>query len=114
MGKLALRLLAVAALTAIALLSVAGSLTGPPRWSPDGLFYQARVYEIRDGVTRAQALERAFQGPLGARLVAIDPEHSGSRQWVAYNARFYERRVLVPWAAALVAPLSGDRALLDV
>ena len=91
-----------------------GSLSGPPRWSPDGLFYQARVYEIRDGLSQPEALRAAFQGPLGADLRAIDPERSGSPQWVAYNAHFYERRVAVPLAAAALEPLAGDRALLDV
>ena len=77
------------------------SLSGPARWSPDGLFYQARVYEIRDGMSQPEALREAFQGPLGERLRAIDPERSGSPQWVAYNARFYERRVAVPYVASL-------------
>jgi hypothetical protein len=98
----------------IALLAVSDSLSGPARWSPDGLFYQARVYEIRDGLSQPDALQRAFQGPLGARLRAIDPERSGSRQWVAYNARFYERRLAVPLVASALQPISGDRAILDV
>ena len=108
------RLLAAVALTIVALLAVSGSLSGPPRWSPDGLFYQARVYEMRDGMERPAALRRAFEGPLGARLRAIDPERSGSIQWVVYNARFYERRITVPFAASLLTPVAGDRALLDV
>lgn len=33
---------------------------------------------------------------------------------MAYNARFYERRIAVPYAAAAIEPLSGDRAVLDV
>jgi hypothetical protein len=114
MRTVAVRLVVAAALAAIALLAVSDSLSGPARWSPDGLFYQARVYEIRDGLSQPEALRKAFQGPLGARLRAIDPERSGSQQWVAYNARFYERRVAVPLAASALEPLSGDRAILDV
>jgi hypothetical protein len=114
MRPLAVRLILALVLAAIALLAVAGSLSGPARWSPDGLFYQARVYEIRDGLTEPDALSQAFQGPLGARLRAIDPDRSGSQQWVAYNARFYERRVTVPFAAAALTPAAGDRAILDV
>lgn len=114
MHRLAVRLLVAAALAATALLAVAGSLSGGPRWSPDGLFYQARVYEIRDDLSQSEALRKAFQGPLGARLRAVDPERSGSPQWVAYNARFYERRVAVPLAASVIEPLSGERAILDV
>ena len=98
----------------VCLAAVAGSLTGPARWSPDGLFYQARVYEMRDGSERPDALRRAFGGPLGAHLRAVDPERSGSPMWVAYNARFYERRIVVPFLASLATPLAGDRALLDV
>ncbi len=64
--------------------------------------------------SQPEALRQAFQGPLGADLRAIDPERSGSPQWVAYNARFYERRVAVPLAASVLEPLSGDRAILDV
>jgi hypothetical protein len=114
MRTVAVRFLVAAALAAIALLAVSDQLSGAPRWSPDGLFYQARVYEIRDGLSQPEALREAFQGPLGARLRAIDPERSGSQQWVAYNARFYERRVAVPLAASALEPISGDRAILDV
>jgi hypothetical protein len=108
------RLLLAAALAATALLAVSSSLSGSARWSPDGLFYQARVYEIRDGLSRTDALHKAFEGPLGARLRVIDPQRSGNPDWVAYNARFYERRIVVPLAASALTPLAGDRAILDV
>ena len=114
MRNAVVRLVVAAALAAIALLAVSDSLSGPARWSPDGLFYQARVYEIRDGLSQPEALREAFQGPLGADLRAIDPERSGNPQWVAYNARFYERRVAVPYVASLLEPVSGDRAILDL
>jgi hypothetical protein len=106
-------LLAVTVLVAAALLAVGGSLSGPSRWSPDGLFYQARVDQIR-GADHGAALARAFQGPLGAELRAVDPDRSGAPQWVAYNARFYERRLTVPLAAAALEPVAGERAVLDV
>lgn len=114
MRPLAVRLILAAVLAATALLAVASSLSGPARWSPDGLFYQARVYEIRDGLSQQAALTKAFEGPLGARLRAIDPDRSGNPDWVAYNAKFYERRVTVPLAAAALTPAAGDRAILDV
>jgi hypothetical protein len=114
MRMLAARLAVAVALAAVALVAVSGSFSGPVRWSPDGLFYQARVHEVRDGLSQSDALQRAFQGPLGADLRAIDPERSGSRQWVAYNARFYERRLAVPYAAAALEPIAGERAILDV
>jgi hypothetical protein len=113
MRKTVLTLLVATALAALALLTAADTLRDPVRWSPDGLFYQARALELR-GVDRQDALDRTFQGPLGERLRAIDPERSGDPAWVRYNAQFYERRVLVPAAAAALDPVAGDRALLDV
>lgn len=112
MRKVAPLLVAVVLVVA-ALLAVGGSLSGPARWSPDGLFYQARVYELR-GADHGAALARAFQGPLGAELRKVDPERSGDPEWVAYNARFYERRLTVPLVGAALQPVAGDRAILDI
>lgn len=106
-------LLVAAGLAVAALVAVAGTLGGPARWTPDGLFYHARSLELR-GMDRAAALDRAFQGPLGAELRRVDPERSGDPAWVRYNAAFYERRVAVPLAATAVEPVAGDRAILDV
>jgi hypothetical protein len=101
------------ALAAVAVLTMADTLREPVRWTPDGLFYQARAAEL-SGTDRGQALAQAFQGPLGERLRAIDPERSGDPEWVSYNAQFYERRITVPAAAAALEPVSGDRAILDL
>jgi hypothetical protein len=106
-------LLVAAALVAAAFLAVGGSLSGAPRWSPDGLFYQARSLEFQ-GVSRADSLQQTFQGPMGADLRRIDPERSGNPSWVTFNAQFYERRVAVPAAAAVLEPIAGDRAILDL
>ncbi len=114
MRTVAVRLAVAVALALAALFASSDSLSGPARWSPDGLFYQAHVYEIRDGLSQPEALQRAFQGPLGAELRTIDSERSGNPQWVAYNARFYERRVAVPLVASAIEPIAGDRAILDV
>ena len=113
MRKAGLTLLVAAALAATALLTMAGTLRDPVRWTPDGLFYQARSLELR-GTDREVALERVFQGPLGAELRRIDPRRSGDPDWVAYNAKFYERRITVPAAAAALEPVAGDRAILDI
>lgn len=102
-----------AVLVVLALVAVGGSLSGPPTWSPDGLFYQARSLELR-GTPQQQSLDLTFQGPLAAQLRSIDPEHTGSRPWVNYNAQFYERRVAVPALAAALHPVAGDRSLLDI
>jgi hypothetical protein len=98
------------ALAGLALLAVHGSLERPVRWSPDGLFYQARLLELR-GETRDAAFERVFEGPMAARLRAEDPEHVGDPAWVAYNQRFFERRVAVPLAGVALEPVAGERAL---
>ena len=113
MRTAALRLLVAVALAAIALLAVSGSLSDPVRWTPDGLFYEARSLELR-GVERDTALERVFEGPLGADLRVRDPERSGDLDWVRYNAQFYERRVTVPAAAAALEPLGGERTILNI
>jgi hypothetical protein len=105
--------LVAVALVAVALFSVRGDLMGPARWTTDALFYQARSLEL-GGMDGPLARERVFEGPIGAELRRTDPTHSGDPDWVAYHARFYERRVAVPYAAHLIEPVAGDRALLDV
>jgi hypothetical protein len=106
-------LLVALALVAAALVAVGGSLSGAPRWTPDGLFYHARALEL-DGMDRDAALERTFGGPMGAQLRARDPERSGDPEWVRYSAQFYERRVTVPLAALAIEPLASERAILDI
>ena len=100
-------------LVAAALLAVGGSLSGAPRWVPDGLFYQARSLELR-GTDNDVALERTFRGPAGAELRRIDPTRSGDMRWVRYNEQFYERRLTVPAAGAALDGVAGERAILDI
>jgi hypothetical protein len=113
MRKPVLTLLVALALAGAALLSMAGPLSDPVRWSPDGLFYQARSLELR-GESGEAALRETFGGPLGAELRRRDPARSGDMDWVRYNTQFYERRVALPAAAAALDPVAGDRALLDL
>jgi hypothetical protein len=113
MRRTAITLLVALALAGAALLSMSGTLSDPVRWTPDGLFYQARSLELQ-GTPRAEALRETFQGPLAADLRTIDPEHTGDPEWVSYNAQFYERRVAVPAAATVLEPIAGDRAILDL
>jgi len=113
MRRLGLVLLVATALAATSLLAVGGTLTGPPHWTPDGLFYQARSLELR-GIDRDVALQRTFHGAPGAQLRRIDPQRSGDPEWVRYNTQFYERRVTVPLVAAALEPVAGDRAILDL
>jgi hypothetical protein len=113
MRRTAVTLLVALALACAALFSMSDTLSDPVRWTPDGLFYQARSLELQ-GTPRADALRETFQGPLAARLRRIDPERTGDPEWVTYNAQFYERRVAVPAAAAALEPVAGDRAILDL
>jgi hypothetical protein len=103
--------LVVAMLAAIAVVTVWPTADDPVEWTPDALYYQAKLLEYR-GVPHDEAMERAFEGPLSAELRARDPEHTANATWVDYNEPFYERRVAVPLAGAALYPLAGDRSLL--
>jgi hypothetical protein len=100
-----------AALATLASLSVWSAWQDPVVWTPDALYYQARLLEVR-GVDEDVALERTFRGPISEELRARDPGHTGDRAWVEYNQPFYERRLAVPAAGAAIYPLAGDRSLL--
>lgn len=82
-------------------------------WTPDSLYYEAKLLEIK-GVDHDVAMKRTFQGPLSAELRARDPQKTGNPRWVKYNEPFYERRVAVPLAGAAIEPLAGQRSLLDL
>jgi hypothetical protein len=100
-----------AGLAALACLAVWPAFGAPVKWTPDGLYYEARVLELR-GTGHDAALRRTFEGPISAKLRARDPQKTGNAAWVRYNEPFYERRVAVPLAAAALYPLAGDRSLL--
>jgi hypothetical protein len=100
-----------AAIAVLACLAIWPSFGDPVKWTPDGLYYQARVLEIR-GKAHDAALEQTFDGPISAKLRAQDPEKTGNPAWVRYNEPFYERRVAVPLAAAALYPVAGNRSLL--
>src|SRR3954452_15320588 len=105
---------ALAALLAgLTVLSVLSAIRNPVQWSPDGLYYEARMLELR-GVDKQTALHDVFTGPISAKLRAKDPAHTGNARWVAYNEPFYERRLSVPLAGALLYPVAGARSLLYI
>jgi hypothetical protein len=83
----------------------------PVEWTPDALYYQARVRELRG---EDDTLDKVFEGPLAAELRTRDPAHTGNQTWVEYNEPFYERRVAVPLAAAALYPVTEERSLLDL
>lgn len=112
MRRRAAILSAVAAgLAALACLAVWPAWQDPVQWTPDALFYQARVLELRG---HDNAVDEVFDGPLAANLRARDPGHTGNDAWVEYNESFYARRVSVPLAAAAIYPAAEERSLLYV
>jgi hypothetical protein len=100
-----------AALAALSILVVNSAFRDPVTWTPDALFYQARVLELR-GADHEEAFEETFEGPLSAELRARDPEQTGDPAWVEYNEPFYERRVALPLAGAALYPVAEERSLL--
>jgi hypothetical protein len=101
------------ALAAISCVNIWPATGDPVTWTPDALYYQARLLEIR-GADHDEAIARTFGGPLSAELRARDPLHTGNPTWVAYNEPFYERRLAVPVAGAALYPAGHDRSLLDI
>lgn len=106
------REIGVALLVVVALVAVLPRLVGPVRWTPDGLFYQAHVYEIQ-GQSENAALRREFSSEAARRIERPDGR-VGNPKWVRYSAQFYRRRWLVPLMAAAIYPAAGDRSLLYV
>lgn len=100
-----------AALAALSCLAVWPAFHDPVEWTPDALYYQARVLELRG---EDNTVDKVFQGPLAAELRKRDPGHTGNKTWVEYNEPFYERRVAVPLAAAALYPVTEERSLLDL
>lgn len=100
-----------AGLAALACLAVWPAFGNPVEWTPDALYYQARMLELR-GAEEAEALSLVFEGPLSSELRARDPLHTGNPEWVAYNEPFYERRVALPLVGAALYPATEDRTLL--
>jgi len=96
-------------LAGLACLAVWPAWQDPVEWTPDALYYQARVLELRGD---NNALDEVFHGPLASDLRTRDPGHTGNDAWVEYNEPFYERRVAVPLAAAAIYPEAGERSLL--
>ena len=50
-------------LAALAFLAVRPAFRDPVVWTPDALYYQARLLELR-GASSDEALERTFESPL--------------------------------------------------
>ncbi len=102
----------VFALVGLALAFSWSHWSAAPRWTTDGLFYEAQTLEVT-GTPAALAREEVFSGPLGRS--AIDGgTHIHDRKWIEFSAPFYRRRWVVPAMAAALRPLVGDRGLQTV
>jgi hypothetical protein len=112
MQKLLVGLVAIV-LAGLAIVSVRPAFDRPVNWTPDGLYYQARLLQIR-GESHDAAYSETFRGPLSASLRAKDPTKTGNARWVKYNEPFYQRRVAVPLAGAALYSLTKNRSLLDI
>jgi hypothetical protein len=85
-------------------------------WSPDALFYQSRVEQIR-GKSKDQALNHVWNGPLAAGFRADDslrakPDQAlADPRWIPESYKLYARRWTVPLLAAAVYPIFGINSL---
>jgi hypothetical protein len=88
-------------------------------WSPDALFYQTRVEQIR-GASEKEALHRVWKGPLSAGFRADDSQRATADQaladprWIPQSYDLYARRWTVPVMAAAVYPIFGINSLMAV
>jgi hypothetical protein len=84
--------------------------TGPIRWTPDGVAYQAKIFEAR-GTPPAAAMRRAYTVAIATKADHALPV---SESWFAHAMQFYRRRILVPRVAALIEPIFGARTLVVI
>jgi hypothetical protein len=108
-GSRTLVALCATALALLSILAVRNVFQDPVEWTPDALYYQAQVLELRG---EDDAVQQVFEGPLAADLRGRDPGHTGNAEWVEYNEPFYERRLALPLAGAALYPVAEDRSLL--
>jgi hypothetical protein len=106
------RLLPVLLVVAVGVAASWNVWRAPVQWTPDGVFYQAQLLELRgaDARTARQALAA---GPVGASA----RERGGNLDdpaVVETTAPFYRRRWLVPAVAAGIEPVFGERSILIV
>jgi hypothetical protein len=84
----------------------------PVQWTPDGVFYQAQLLELR-GADAKVARQSLAAGPVGASASALGG-HLDDPAVVEATAPFYRRRWLVPAVAAGISPVFGERSILLV
>jgi hypothetical protein len=112
-------LLAPAVVVAVCAGATAPYWPDRPRWSPDSLFYEARVLELR-GVPPSAAVDQVFFGKIGTEfrrsngIAASVPTLTNDRAWISYTREFYKRRQVVPILAAAAYPVLGERSLAVV
>ena len=103
-----------AVLAAAACLAVRPAFDRPVTWTPDALYYQARLLEFR-GVDHDTAIARTFEGPLVGAIFARETRStSATPPGSSTTSRSTSRRLAVPLAGAALYRLAGDRSLLDL
>lgn len=108
--------LAIVALLLLAALSMGRHWSGDVSWETDALFYQAKTEQIL-GAEAKVARRQVFGGPLSSYERGLEaqspdePRRVSDPAWVEYSSSFYERRLLLPLAAAALNPVLGQRAL---
>jgi hypothetical protein len=107
--------LPIVALLVVGIASTLPAWFAPVRWTPDGLFYQARVLALR-GADEDVAVARVLAGPLVSESTIDGPQRDQLRdqEWIEHTTAITRRRVLVPGLAALATPLLGDFSLQAV
>ena len=106
------QLVPVVGLVLIALTFSWSHWSAQPRWTPDGLFYEAQARELA-GTPAATARREVFFGPLAQAASDTSGRLEGGA-WVEYAAPFYRRRWVVPAMTAALRPAVGSRALAIV
>lgn len=103
--------ISVLLLVVIAAVAASPDFGGTVHWTPDSLFYEAQLNELR-GESQAVALHQAFSTPAARALARTALQGRTSQAWIDYSARFYRRRWVTPAIAAALYPLAGTRSLL--
>jgi hypothetical protein len=112
-------LLAVAAIVILAGALSFQQWSGSVRWLPDSNFYEAHLLQLR-GETKQQSEKEVFGSRQAQDCCRTFLPHSAlssagyNPHWIAWSARFYQRRWLLPAVGATVYPIFGTHTLKDL
>ena len=77
---------AAVAIVVVGLLNIGSAFRDPVTWTPDALYYQANLLEIR-GDSESEAVAKTFRGPISAELRSRDPSTPRTRTGCATASR---------------------------